>query len=65
ELGPLPFTLPDGEQPVATRVLKAYEDTLDAVVSAWVGWLYLQGKAVPLGDDQAAVWCPASALLSK
>lgn len=60
ELGPLPFTLPSAEQPVPIRVLKAYEDTLDAVVSAWVGWLYLQGKAVALGDGAAAVWCPTS-----
>lgn len=65
ELGPLPFTLPNGDQPVATHVLKAYEDTLDAVVSAWVGYLYLQGRAVPLGDNSAAVWCPASALSVK
>lgn len=62
ELGPLPFTLPAHEHSVPTRVLKTYEDTLDAVVSAWVGWLYLQGKSVPLGDATAAVWCPQSAL---
>lgn len=65
ELGPLPFKLPKGDQPVATSALKAYEDTLDALVSAWVGYLYLQGRAVPLGDSSAAIWCPNSALLVK
>ena len=59
ELGPLPITIPSDADRSA-RVLKTYEDTLDAVISAWVGWLYLQGKAVPLGDEHAAIWCPRS-----
>ena len=62
ELGPLPFSVPGPEQPVPTRALKAYEDALDAVVSAWVGVLYLEGKAVALGDASGAVWCPASVI---
>ncbi len=59
ELGPLPVAIPsDADSPA--RLLKTYEDTLDAVISAWVGWLYLQGEAVPLGDEHAAIWCPRS-----
>ncbi len=61
-LGQLPFTVPRSDAPVLQRVLKSFEDTLDAVVCAWVGCLYLQGKAVPLGDASAVVWCPTAAL---
>lgn len=55
-LGPLPIEWPTPS--ARTHVLKAFEDALDAMISAWVGMLYLEGGAVPLGDDSAAVWCP-------
>jgi len=55
-LGPLPIVWP---LPSAkTHVLKAFEDALDAMISAWVGMQYMDGGAVPLGDESAAVWCP-------
>lgn len=38
--------------------LKRYEDALDALVCAWVGVEYLARRTVPLGDDDAAIWCP-------
>lgn len=38
--------------------LKAYEDTLDAVICAWVGVRALEGGAQPLGDDVSAIWVP-------
>ena len=38
--------------------LKAYEDELDAVVCAAVAIAGLDGKAVPFGDDNAAIWVP-------
>jgi predicted RNase H-like nuclease len=38
--------------------IKAYEDTLDAVVCAWVVVCALEGRAVPFGDDGAAIWTP-------
>lgn len=38
---------------------KAIEDQLDAIVSAWVATKYLNGRAVPYGDDTAAIWIPA------
>ncbi len=36
--------------------LKAYEDRLDAVVSAWIGVAALRGEATPNGDDRSAIW---------
>jgi predicted RNase H-like nuclease len=38
--------------------LKQYEDTLDALVCAWVGAKYLAGEAEPYGDETAAIWVP-------
>ena len=38
--------------------LKRYEDTLDALVCAWVGSRYIEGCAVPYGDNVAAIWVP-------
>lgn len=38
---------------------KAFEDKLDAVISAWVGVCALQGKAKPFGDHTSAIWIPA------
>jgi predicted RNase H-like nuclease len=37
---------------------KAFEDTLDAVICAWVAVRALEGLAVPFGDDTAAIWIP-------
>lgn len=39
---------------------KATEDALDAVVYAWVGICALEGRAVPFGDDESAIWIPIS-----
>jgi predicted RNase H-like nuclease len=44
--------------------LKTYEDMLDAVVYAWVGMCTLEGRAIPYGDDNSAIWistAPAAA----
>lgn len=41
-----------------TRVLKSYEDALDAVICAWVGGCAIQGRAAPFGDGDAAIWIP-------
>jgi predicted RNase H-like nuclease len=40
--------------------VKAYEDTLDAVICAWVGVCALQGRALPFGDDVSAIWIPVA-----
>jgi predicted RNase H-like nuclease len=54
--GPLGFELPG--QPVSFSELKRYEDVLDALVCAWVGTQYIDRQAFPLGDEEAAIWCP-------
>lgn len=50
--------LPPPPQVAPARQLKAYEDALDAVVCAWVGICALEGNAIPLGDDDSAIWVP-------
>jgi predicted RNase H-like nuclease len=41
---------------------KSYEDTLDAVVCAWVAVCALEGRAVPFGDESSAIWIPGRPL---
>ena len=38
--------------------LKRFEDTLDALVCAWIGSCYLEGRAECYGDANAAIWVP-------
>ncbi len=51
--------LPVPLQTAATWELKAFEDTIDAVICAWVGICALEGRAIPYGDDDCAIWIPA------
>ena len=54
--------------PAAVRslsALKRYEDVLDALVCAWVGAEYLAGRTVPLGNADAAIWCPRDVVRTK
>ena len=37
--------------------LKRYEDAIDALICCWVGTLYAEVNARPLGDNTAAIWC--------
>ena len=39
--------------------LKRYEDAIDALICAWIGVTYLEGRATAFGDEQAAIWLPA------
>ena len=55
----LSLGLPDPGTVKSLLVLKRLEDALDALVCAWVGVEYLAGRTVPLGNDDAAIWCPA------
>jgi predicted RNase H-like nuclease len=55
----IPVVLPQPSEVRSLAQLKRYEDTLDALVCAWVGTQYLAGRAAPYGDDQAAIWIPA------
>ena len=54
--------LPDPDAVKSLAALKRYEDALDALVCAWVGTEYLAGRTVPLGNDDAAIWCPTDVL---
>ncbi|MBX3110238.1 MAG: DUF429 domain-containing protein [Fimbriimonadaceae bacterium] len=38
--------------------MKATEDALDAVVCAWVAICALDGRAIPYGDKDSAIWIP-------
>lgn len=38
--------------------LKPLEDSLDALVCAWVAMEHLRGRTCALGDSTAAIWCP-------
>jgi predicted RNase H-like nuclease len=51
--------LPPATAPL--RDLKAYEDTLDAIVCAWVATAVLDGLAHPHGDAESAIWVPMRA----
>lgn len=42
------------------RVFKSFEDKLDSVVCAFVGIEYLEGRARPYGDQDAAIWGPVA-----
>jgi len=56
--GCLTFTLPTRRDAVTLTGLKRYEDALDALICAWVGVQFLDGKTVPMGDETSAIWCP-------
>jgi predicted RNase H-like nuclease len=38
--------------------LKPAEDTIDAIVSAWIGTTILENDAEPYGDEDSAIWVP-------
>jgi hypothetical protein len=42
----------------SVRELRAYEDALDAVICARVAACALERRAVPFGDETAAIWIP-------
>jgi predicted RNase H-like nuclease len=50
--------LPVPDTSASTGELKAFEDMLDALVCAWVGCCILEGRAVPYGDADSAIWVP-------
>jgi predicted RNase H-like nuclease len=58
EVGTLGINFPAHSKSAAK--LKPYEDAIDAVVSAWVGSRFLDGKATayPGDDPDAAIWIP-------
>ena len=58
EIHDISIELPQATSAVSTLGLKRYEDSLDALVCAWVGSKYLEGDAVPYGDHTTAIWVP-------
>lgn len=42
----------------AAPAFKRHEDALDALVCAWIGARYLDGRAEAVGDATAAIWLP-------
>lgn len=62
--GPIGVVLPVADEVHTLSQLKRIEDALDALICAWVGVEYLAGRAIPLGDETAAIWCPRDVVLS-
>jgi predicted RNase H-like nuclease len=60
DISELNFKVPDRRKIAHLSELKPYEDALDAVISAYVGALFLQGAAEAFGDGEAAIWVPMS-----
>jgi predicted RNase H-like nuclease len=44
--------------PVRIAQMKAFEDAIDALVSAWAGTTYLEGAGKMFGDSNAGIWVP-------
>ncbi len=65
QFGEFNLPLPPANSIQTLCSLKRYEDTLDALVCAWVGARYMQGAARALGDETAAIWCPQDDTLSE
>jgi predicted RNase H-like nuclease len=58
EMSGVSAALPKLDIDASGVAIKAYEDTLDAMICAWVGIRALQGRATPFGDGQSAIWVP-------
>jgi len=48
----------DLESAKGFSALKPLEDTIDAIISAWVGTTILENAAEPFGDEDSAIWVP-------
>jgi predicted RNase H-like nuclease len=58
ELGPVGLSLPRAGRGLQLSALKRHEDALDALICAWVGTRYWEGRAQAYGDGDAAIWTP-------
>jgi predicted RNase H-like nuclease len=58
KIGGVASALPAPDLSAGTVELKAYEDSLDAIVCAWVAICALEGKARAFGDENSAIWIP-------
>ncbi|WP_425800804.1 DUF429 domain-containing protein [Desulfitobacterium sp. Sab5] len=50
---------PDKHYPI--KFLKGYEDLIDSIISALVGYYYINQKATPYGDNIGTIWVPQKA----
>lgn len=48
----------DIQQQYPMKYLKGYEDALDSIICALVGYHYWRGRAYALGDEASAIWIP-------
>lgn len=64
EIAGVTIAFPKLEPTASGREVKAFEDSLDAVVCAWIGVCALQGRAVAFGDHDSAIWIPAPRLIT-
>lgn len=58
QLSNLSIPVPERSLIRSAASLKPYEDAIDAVISAWVGARFLEGRAQRFGDAEAAIWIP-------
>jgi|SRR5579864_123683 len=57
-IGSVPDYIPKDAEDHPLNYLKRFEDALDALVCAWVGIIFIEGKATPFGDEESAIWVP-------
>lgn len=58
EIADVKVGLPRLERRASALEVKAYEDTLDGVICAWVAIRALEGRATSFGDENSAIWIP-------
>lgn len=58
QIGTINLPLPQPAAVATLTALKPWEDSLDALVCAWVAMEHLRGRTRALGDSTAAIWCP-------
>ena len=58
EIAELPFVVRKRADVSFRTSLKGQEDTLDAIICAWVGARFAESTATPYGDEDAAIWVP-------
>jgi len=59
EIAGVSVLLPRLELNASAIDMKAYEDTLDAVICAWVAGCALEGRAKAFSDENSAIWIPS------
>lgn len=52
------YKLPDNLEGLSFEALKPYEDQIDALVCAWTATQFVEGRLVPMGDQDSAIWVP-------